>query len=118
MWRYNYGVPECPSPLYYNGMVWMIADGGLITCLEAHTGKRIYSSELDAGGAYYASPVCGDGKIFLASARGVVTIVQATSEFKVLSSNDLKQSILATPAISDGKVYVRTAGGLYAFGQQ
>ncbi len=116
-WRYSYGVPECPSPLYFNGMVWMLADGGLITCLEAKTGKLIYSSKLDAGGAYYASPVYGDGKIYAASARGVITIIEAGANMKVLSRNNFKERILATPAISDGKIYVRTAGGLYAFSQ-
>jgi outer membrane protein assembly factor BamB len=115
-WRYSFGVPECPSPLYYNGLVWMVADGGLITCLEAKTGKLVYSSKLDAGGAYYSSPVYGDGKIYVGSARGIVTIFEAGRELKVLSSNDFKERIMATPAISDGKVYVRTAGGLYAFG--
>ncbi|MCX6225431.1 MAG: PQQ-binding-like beta-propeller repeat protein, partial [Bacteroidia bacterium] len=68
------------------------------------------------GGAYYASPVYGDGKIYAASARGVVTIFEAGKEMSILSRNDLKERILATPAISDGKIYVRTAGNLFAFG--
>lgn len=114
-WRYTYGVPECPSPLYYGGKIWMLADGGLITCLDAKSGTLIYSSKLDAGGAYYSSPVYGDGKILAASARGVVTIFEAGPELKVLSRNDFKERILATPAIAGGTVYIRTAGGLYAF---
>jgi outer membrane protein assembly factor BamB len=116
-WRYIYGVPECPSPLYHDGRVWMLADGGLVTCLEAKTGKLVYSTRLEAGGAYYASPVYGDGKIITASARGVLTIFDAGREMKVLSRCDFKERILATPALADGNIYVRTAGGLYAFGR-
>lgn len=115
-WRYTLGVPECPSPLYYKGLVWMLADGGLITCLEATTGQLVYSSKLEAGGAYYASPVYGDGKIFAASARGVIIIFEAGRELEVLSRNDFKERIMATPAIADGKISIRTAGGLHAFG--
>lgn len=116
-WRYSYGVPECPSPLYYKGLVWMVADGGLVTCVDAGSGKLVYSSKLGSGGAYYASPVCGDGKIYAASARGVITIFAAGTEFTVLSVNDLKERIMATPAIAGGRIYVRTAGGLCSFGK-
>ncbi len=115
-WRYTLGVPECPSPLHHNGQIWMLADGGLVTCLVAKTGKLTYSAKLEAGGAYYASPVYGDGKIFTASARGVVTIFDAGKEFMVLSKTDFKERIMATPAIADGKIYIRTGGGVYAFG--
>jgi outer membrane protein assembly factor BamB len=115
-WRYTFGVPECPSPLSLDGLVYMLADGGLITCLGAESGKLVYASKLGSGGAYYASPVYGDGKIFCASARGVVTVLNAGPEMKILSRNDLKERILATPAITGGRIYIRTAGGLYAFG--
>jgi outer membrane protein assembly factor BamB len=114
-WRYTRGVPECPSPLYHQGKVWMLADGGLITCLESSSGELIYSAKLADGGAYYASPVWGDGKLFAASARGVVAILDGGPAHRVLSKCDFKERILATPALSEGSVYVRTARGLYAF---
>jgi outer membrane protein assembly factor BamB len=115
-WKYSYGVPECPSLIYYNGLVTMVADGGLVTCLDASTGEVRYNGKLEAGGPYYASPVYGDGKIYSCSARGVVTVFEAGDELNIFAHNDLKERIMATPALADGVIYIRTVKGLYAFG--
>ncbi|HBB91193.1 MAG: hypothetical protein A2X22_14065 [Bacteroidetes bacterium GWF2_49_14] len=114
-WRCSKGVPECPSPVWFNGRVWMVADGGLVTCLDAPTGEVKYYSKLNAGGAYYASPVYGNGKLYAASARGMVTVFEAGTELKILSANDFKERIMATPALADGEVYIRTFSAVYAF---
>ena len=93
----------------------MVADGGLVTCLDAVTGEIQYYSKLNAGGAYYASPVYGDGKLYASSARGMVTVFESGQELKILSANDFKERIMATPALVDGVVYIRTFSALYAF---
>lgn len=118
VWKHEKGVPEVPSPLCYNNKIYLVKNGGMVTCLDANTGKKLYSGRLGAGGPYYASPVAGDHKIFTASIRGVVTILDAGDTLKVLSRNDLKERISATPALVDNKVYVRTNKHLYAFGKQ
>ena len=115
VWQHPRGVPECPSPLYYRGNVYMVKNGGMVTCLDGATGKEHYSGRLDARGPAYASPVAGDGKIYAASARGMVTVFAAGDELSVLARNDLGERIMATPALVDGKVYVRTEAALYAF---
>jgi outer membrane protein assembly factor BamB len=67
--------------------------------------------------AYYASPVAGDDKIFTASQKGKVAVLQASgTEWKVLQVNDLGEEIWATPAIDSGRLYVRTQSALYCFG--
>jgi len=116
-WTHERGVPEVPSPLYYERRVYLVKNGGLVTCLDSKTGKLLYRERLGAGGPYYASPVAGDGKIYAASRRGVVTVFKAGDAFEVLSRNDLGERIWATPALVDGKVYVRTGKHLYAFGR-
>jgi outer membrane protein assembly factor BamB len=115
VWRNNKGVPECPSPLWLDNLVYLIADGGLVTCLDALTGEMKYYSKLDAGGAYYASPVSGDGKIYACSARGMVTVFSAGPDLRILSHNDFKERIMATPALVDGRIYIRTFSSLYEF---
>ena len=117
VWKHEKGVPEVPSPLYYNRRVYSVKNGGMIACLDSKTGQEKYRSRLGAGGPYYASLVAGDGKIFAASVRGVVTVFEAGDELKVLAHNDLKERISATPALVDGKVYVRTDKHLFAFGR-
>lgn len=116
VWQYPHGVPECPSSLVYGGRVYLVKNGGLATCLDAETGAVHYQERLDSRGPCYASPVAGDGKVFTASAHGVVTIFEAGDSLKVLSRNDLGERIMATPALVNGKVYVRTEAALYAFG--
>jgi outer membrane protein assembly factor BamB len=116
LWQYPRGVPECPSPLYYDGRVTMVKNGGLATCVDAKTGELLFQGRLESGGPYYSSPVAGDGKIFSASARGVVTVFRAGDTLEVLANNDLGDRIMATPALVDGTVYVRTENKLFAFG--
>jgi outer membrane protein assembly factor BamB len=116
VWKYEKGVPECPSPLYYKGLVYLVKNGGMVTCLDAESGELKYQERLGAGGPYYASPVAGDDKVYAASARGMVVVLAAGAQLKVLASNDLGERIAATPAIADGKLYIRTDQHLFAFG--
>ena len=115
-WRHNYGVPECPSPLYYEGRIYMVKNGGIVSCLVAGTGELKYQDKLRTGGPFYSSPVVGDGKIYAASARGVVTVFEPGDDLNILAHNEIDERIMATPAILDGKIYLRTENNLYAFG--
>jgi outer membrane protein assembly factor BamB len=115
VWQHKRGVPECPSPLYHDGRVYMVKNGGIASCLEARTGAVRFQERLGAGGPYYASPVVGDGKIYAASAEGVVTVFAAGDAFEVLARNELDGRIMATPALAGGVVYVRTDTRLLAF---
>jgi len=115
VWKQQKGVPECPSPLYYQENVYVIKNGGILSCLDAKTGKLKYRARLGSGGPYYASLVAAGGKIYAASARGVVTIFEAGDALKILSRNQLNERIMATPAIVDGQVFVRTEKALHAF---
>ncbi len=116
-WRDPKGTPEVPSPLFYHGRVYQVRDGGIISCLDAETGKLIYRERLGAPGAYFSSPVAGDGKVYVASLRGVVTVIDGGDKFQVVEHNDLKEPIAATPALVDGVIYVRTDKHLFAFGR-
>ena len=117
LWREKKALPEVPSPLHYRERIYLVRDGGIVTCLEAKTGRLLYRGRLGAGGPYFASPVAGDGKVYAASLDGVVVVFAAGDELKILARNDLDESIAATPALVDGKLYVRTEKHLYAFGE-
>jgi outer membrane protein assembly factor BamB len=115
-WSERKGVPGVPSPLYYKGRLYTFLNGGIVFCRVAETGKLLYSGRLGALGDYYSSPVAADNKIYIASAEGVMVVLDAGEELKVLATNKLDGSILATPALVDGKIYVRTESHLFAFG--
>jgi len=116
-WRFQKNLPFIPAPLVYQDVFYMVRDGGIVTSLNAATGQLLKEGRSrDALGEYYASPVAADGKVFLASGEGKITVLQAAAEWQVLRVNDLGEEIRATPALSEGRIYVRTRGALYCFG--
>jgi outer membrane protein assembly factor BamB len=116
-WSEHKGTPGVPSPLYYNGRVYTVQNGGIIFSRVAKTGELVFSGRTGALGYYYASPVAADNKIYLASEEGEVVVLNGGEELKVLARNKLGSQILATPAIVDGKIYMRTGDHVYAFGR-
>jgi len=115
-WSERRGVPGVPSPLYYDGRLYSFMNGGIVFCRDAKTGKLVYSGRLEAMGEYYSSPVAAGHRVYIASAEGVVVVLDAGEELKILAKNKLDGAILATPALIDGNIYVRTESHLYAFG--
>ncbi len=114
LWQYNRGLPYVPSPLVYEGVVYLIKEGGIITTLDAATGKPIKQGRAKGPGAYFASPVAGDGKVYLASDKGVVTVLEASKSWSVISSHDFGERICATPVIDGGQIILRTGKAVYA----
>jgi outer membrane protein assembly factor BamB len=116
-WRESRGVPEVPSPLCYDNRLYLVKNGGILSCRDAGTGRLVYQQRLASGGGYYASPIAGDGKVYVASDQGVVSVIKAGDRFELLARNELAENIMATPAIAESNLYVRTDQHLYAFGQ-
>lgn len=120
VWKHKSGIGKVASPLLTNNRLYVVQDGGLVTCTDALTGRLVFERERlspDGSGDYFASPVMADGRIYLASTRGVITVIEASDKLKILTQNKLNDPISATPAIADSKLYVRTAGMLWAFGE-
>ncbi len=116
VWRENNSIPEVPSPLLYRGRLFLIRNGGVLTCLDAATGKIIYRARVGATGAYFASPVAAEGRVYLASSEGVVTVISAEAdELKMLANNELGEDVVATPAIEGSGIYVRSVRGVVGF---
>jgi outer membrane protein assembly factor BamB len=116
-WEIHRGIPETSSLLYCRGRLYLLRDGGVLTCLEASTGKELFRERIGASGQYIASPIAAGDKLIAASTRGVVTVIQVDDELKVLARNDFREKIFATPAVVENKIYLRTAGHLYALGE-
>ena len=118
-WKQTKGIAAISSPLFYEGRVYVVQDGGRLSCWNAKTGKPLYEQErLGAEGEYYVSPIAANGHVYLASARGTVTVARAGDALEVEARNDLGESIMSTPAIADDKLYVRSANHLWAFGRK
>jgi outer membrane protein assembly factor BamB len=104
IWTETKGIPEVPSALLYRGRLYYVKNGGVLTSRDPATGKMIFEERLGAPGGYYASPVAADGRIYVASDRGMVTVVEAGDRLQVLARADLKEAIMATPAIVDDRL--------------
>jgi outer membrane protein assembly factor BamB len=119
-WKQTSGLPYVPSPLYYQGRIYLVRDGGMVSSFDAKSGAPYYQKErlVDAGGNYYASPVAADGRIYFTSLNGRVSVVEAGgAQPKILSHADFHERICATPALVEKTLYLRTASALFAFGQ-
>jgi outer membrane protein assembly factor BamB len=117
LWQEKRSVANVPSPLYYDGRVCMIKNGGIVSCMDADSGKLLYRERLGAAGPYFSSPIAAHGRIYIASGKGVITVFAAGDTLQVLARNNLEESIFATPAVVDNKLYVRTVKHMYAFGE-
>ena len=117
-WAEPRSVPEISAPLEYRGRVYMITAGGILTAVDAKTGKVVYRGRVNAPGAYYASPVAAGGKIFVASAEGVVSVLGGGDTLEVLANNDLGEPVYGTPAPVGSAIYIRSAEHLWAFGSR
>jgi outer membrane protein assembly factor BamB len=117
-WKFNRGLPYVASPLFYEGRVYLIRDGGMMSSFDAKTGNQYYTQErLEAPGSYHASPVAADGRIYLVSETGKLTVVKAGGDKpEILHQADFGERIVATPALVGDKLYLRTDSKLYAFG--
>lgn len=116
VWEYRKGLPYVPSPVVYRGVLYMVKNSGILTALDGKSGRLLKQLRLPSNENYYASPVAGDGKIYVASEPGVVSVLAAGPSPTVTWSHDFGERTMATPVIADGKVYLRTEKALYCFG--
>jgi outer membrane protein assembly factor BamB len=113
-WSVATGAPYISSLVYYQGLVYMASDVGVVTCVDAASGERVWQERVD--GIFTASPVAGDGKIYLVSETGDTIVLEAGRAAKVLSRNALFERSAASPAVSRGRIFLRTDDHLIAVG--
>ena len=118
-WRYDKGFAGViPSPLVYDGVLYVVKNGGILTAFNPATGEVWKTGRVKGAlGGYSSSPVAADGKVFLVSEEGKIAVLRAGRDWEVLAVNDLGEGSFATPALSAGRIYVRTDEALYCFGE-
>ncbi|MFN7920367.1 MAG: PQQ-binding-like beta-propeller repeat protein [Bryobacteraceae bacterium] len=97
------------TPVVSGGVLFSCSDRGVLKAYEARTGKLHYQQRLGTGAAgFSASPVIAGGMLYQTSEEGEVFVIAAGPEFKLVGTNRLGDTTLATPAVSDGTLYFRT----------
>jgi len=117
MWSNQQSTPYIATPLVYDGIVYLVRDGGIVQSVDLATGevfKRGRTSR--SAGSVFSSPVAADGKIIIASVEGEIAVLQAGKQWEVLAVNEFDEPIYASPALAGDHIYVRTPTRLYSFG--
>jgi outer membrane protein assembly factor BamB len=118
-WSWTGRGPYMPTPLVYRGIVYVLANNGVLDTYDVRTGTEIYRQRLPlVGSGYSASPVAADGRLYLPNEDGEIMVVAAGRTFAHLSTNSMGELLMATPALSDGVMYVRSAASLFAIGRK
>ena len=108
-----------PTPLIYNGILYVLGNSGTFDTYNVKTGEEIYRQRLPAvGSGFSASPVASDGKIYLSNEDGEILVVSAGDKFTHIATNTMGEMLMATPALSDGVMYVRSSESLFAIGKK
>jgi outer membrane protein assembly factor BamB len=108
-----------PTPLFYRGLLYVLANQGILDCYDFKSGREIYRERIPhQGSGFSASPVASDGKIYLSSEDGDVFVVNAGEHFELLKKNSMDDPVMATPAISGDMLIVRTQHQVFAIRQK
>jgi outer membrane protein assembly factor BamB len=113
-WQSPSGASYVPSVVHYDGLLYMTNEVGVMTCADARTGAVVWRHRL--GGVFFASPVAGDGKVYMVSESGETFVMRAGRTPEILARNDLGERFIASPAISHGRLYLRSDQTLFAVG--
>lgn len=111
VWRNNRGFPRMPSPVLAEGLLFMVSDSGIASCLDAQTGAQHWQERL--GGDYAASVLHSGGRVYFFGQDGKTTVVKAARTYEVLATNKLPDGFMASPAVTGKALILRTKTRLY-----
>ena len=119
-WSWDRGLPYVSSPLLHRGRIWLVKAGGLVSALDAASGKPILDRErLSDRSEYYMSPVGAGAHVLLGSSEGTFYVLAADAQELVVEHTlELGDELFATPAVLDGTLYLRAKSTLWAFGKR
>lgn len=110
-WRVTRGAPKKPSVALAGGLIYMVNDSGILSCIEARTGEIVWTARLN--GNYSASPLAAGNRVYLFNEEGKTTVIEAGRAYKVLAENFLGGGFMASPAVAGSALFLRAGGHLY-----
>lgn len=111
-WSTTKGAPKKSSVLIVGDQLYSVSDQGVLTCMNANTGKTIWSERL-GGGEYAASPLYADGRIYLFSMEGKFTVIEYGDEYEEVASGEFPAGFMASAAVKGESIILRTKKSLY-----
>lgn len=111
VWETDQDVPGINTPVVHNGLLFMIQEKGMLTCLDASNGTVKFKKRLK--GEFYSSPLCADGKVYFPSKQGLVYVLQEGPVYKLLAVNRLQGENWASMAVTGHQFVLRTDKAVY-----
>jgi outer membrane protein assembly factor BamB len=114
-WSWTRRGSYMPTPLIYDGLVYVLANNGILDAYALQTGEDVFRARLaHLGSGFSASPVAADGRIYIAGEDGEIVVVAAGREPRHIATNPMGEPLMATPALAGGVMYVRSQATLFA----
>ena len=111
-WRFGgRDVPQEPSPILAEGLLYLLSNQGTVTCLDATTGEAVWTEVI--GGGYMASPIYADGRLYCFSTQGKATVLKVGRVPEVLATTRLESGFMASPAVTGKALILRSKTHLY-----
>lgn len=111
VWTSHKGVSKRSSPILVDGLLYMVTDDGILTCVEAKTGDKVWTRRL--GGEFAASPVYADGKLYFLNMTGEAVVLKPGREYEEISRGQFDDGFMASPAIAGKSILVRSKKAVY-----
>ena len=110
---------DVPTPVAYQGKVFVCGDKGQLTCVDAKTGNEVWTGTLEKNrNGFTASPTVAGGKLYVVREDGKTFVLDTGNEFKIIAENELADAYaIATPVFVDGQIFLRTLTHLYCIGE-
>jgi outer membrane protein assembly factor BamB len=118
LWSHRIGGAYMPTPLLYRGLFYVVHHNGRIVAYDPKDGAPIYKSRFSRGGAFTASPVAANGKLYVPTEEGLLYILEAGTKYTEVAIHDFGEPLMATPAISEGLLVLRTPSTVTALGKK
>jgi outer membrane protein assembly factor BamB len=108
-----------PTPVEYQGRIYLLRDRGQVECLDPGSGETLWSDALPRSRtSYYASPTIAGGNLYAAREDGVVFVAKVTEQFELLAENDMGEPIIASPVPVDNHLFLRGEKHLFCITDQ
>ena len=107
-------MPHIPTPILIGKNLFLWNDQGIVTCVEAETGKIQWNERTVRSGKFFSSPVAANGIIYCIDSNGKMIVMRGDGKFEILAENRLEDRFDASPAIANNVMYIRTYTHLIA----
>ncbi len=119
VWTYERDTPYVPSPLLYDGVLYMLkSNNGILTVFDARTGQAHYELQrLEGVAEVFSSPVGADGRVYITGRDGQTLVLRHGPTYEVIGTNSLDDGFDASPAVAGGEIYLRGHRYLYCIAE-